>query len=148
MMAIGAINSTTRTADQTQIARFWNDPTGTATPPGHWNAIANLVASQKNLSLADTAKMLAELNVAMGDAAIVAWDVKYADNFWRPITAIQAGGGNADLTADGHWLPLLNTPPFPEYVSGHSTFSGAAAAVLDAFFVPTLHSQSVRQVQA
>ena len=132
--SLGAVNSTTRTADQTQIALFWNDPTGTATPPGHWNLIANQLAASKNLTLADTTKMLAELNVAMGDAAIVAWDAKYTTNFWRPITAIPAGGGNSSLTADPNWRPLLTTPPFPEYISGHSTFSSAAAAVLDAVF--------------
>ena len=134
--SLGAVNSTTRTADQTQIALFWNDPTGTATPPGHWNLIANQLAASKNLTLADTTKMLAELNVAMGDAAIVAWDAKYTTNFWRPITAIPAGGGNSSLTADPNWRPLLTTPPFPEYISGHSTFSSAAAAVLDAVFGP------------
>ena len=136
VMSLGASNSTTRTADQTQIAKFWNDATGTATPPGHWNMIANLLAGQKNLSLADTTKMFAEMNVAMGDATIVAWDAKFTDNFWRPITAIQAGGDDANLKADQNWNPLINTPPFPEYISGHSTFSSAAATVLNAVFGP------------
>lgn len=131
---LGSVNSTTRTADQSEIAQFWNDPTGTSTPPGHWNMIADVVAQQKNLSLADATRMLAELNLTLGDAAIVAWDDKYAFNFWRPIQAIPVGGDNGALTADPNWLPLINTPPFPEYVSGHSTFSGAAAAVLDSFF--------------
>lgn len=136
VMSLGAVNSATRTADETQIARFWNDPTGTATPPGHWNVIASTVAAAQNLTLSQTTRMFAELNTALGDAAIVAWDDKYTYNFWRPITAIQTGGGNASLSADPNWHPLLTTPPFPEYVSGHSTFSGAAAAVLDNFFGP------------
>jgi hypothetical protein len=73
VQSLGAVNSTTRTADQTQAARFWNDAAGTYDPPGHWNQIASDVAAQKNLSLFDTAKLLAELNVGMGDAAIIAW---------------------------------------------------------------------------
>jgi membrane-associated phospholipid phosphatase len=133
--SLGSATSTTRTADQTQIAKFWNDGVGTPTPAGHWNQIAlQLIQARGGVSLFDTLKLLAELNTAMGDAAIVAWDAKYTNSFWRPITAIQAGGGNAGLTADPNWVPLLNTPNFPEYVSGHSTFSAAAAAILGNYF--------------
>ena len=84
---LGAVNSTTRTADETQIAKFWNDKAGTYTPPGHWNAIAEQVAQQQGYSLAQDARLFAELNIAEGDAAIVAWDAKYTYNTWRPITA-------------------------------------------------------------
>jgi hypothetical protein len=72
----------------------------------------------------------------MADAAIMAWDCKFATNFWRPVTAINAGDtdGNANTAGDAAWTPLLVTPPFPTYVSGHSSFSGAAAAVLKNFF--------------
>ena len=64
----------------------------------------------------------------MADAGIAVWDAKYAFNFWRPITAIQEANldGNPDTANDPEWTPLLNTPAFPEYVSGHSTFSAAA----------------------
>jgi hypothetical protein len=134
--SLGAVHSTTRTADQTQIAQFWNDATGTATPPGHWNAIAETVAQTQGDSLAADARLFAELDVALADAGITAWNAKYAYDTWRPITVIQAGGDgvNPSVTADPAWFPLLTTPNFPEYVSGHSTFSGAAATVLDAFF--------------
>ncbi len=133
--SLGDANSTTRTSDQTQIAKFWADGSGTIAPAGHWNLIATqLLESQNGVSLIDATRLLAQLNVAMGDAAIVAWDAKYDFNFWRPITAIQAGGGNSQLTADGSWQPLLVTPPFPEYVSGHSAFSAAAAVVLGNYF--------------
>jgi hypothetical protein len=132
----GDRNSTVRTADQTQIARFWADGGGTYTPPGHWNEIAATAASLSGQSLLDNARVFAVLNIALADAAIAAWDAKYTYNTWRPITAIRQADldGNADTTVDATWLPLIDTPPFPEYVSGHSTFSAAAATVLGRFF--------------
>lgn len=132
---LGARFNSTRTADQTQIATFWVDGPGTVTPPGHWNVIAQQVVSTSGMSLEESARLFALLNLAVADAAIVAWDCKYIDNFWRPITAIwQAGADGNPLTdADANWLPLLTTPPFPEYISGHSTFSGASAEILALF---------------
>lgn len=123
---LGRANSTTRTPDQTQIARFWVDGSGTVTPPGHWNQIAQTVAIQKNNSLGQNARLFALLNVALADAGIAAWDAKYYYNFWRPVSAIQLN--------DPTWTPLVTTPPFPSYVSGHSTFSAAAATILARFF--------------
>ena len=133
---IGRRDSTTRTADQTQIARFWADGAGTDTPAGHWLQIAFNAAQARGNSLAANARLFAELSLAMADSAIAAWDVKYEYGLWRPITAIQlaAEDGNPDTTADADWLPLITTPPFPEYVSGHSTFSAAAAEILSASF--------------
>ncbi|MBL9000269.1 MAG: Ig-like domain-containing protein, partial [Phycisphaerae bacterium] len=130
--SIGAANSTTRTADQTAIARFWADGAGTYTPAGHWNQIATSIAQSQNLSLFDTARLMAQLNVALADAAIVAWNAKYTYNQWRPITAIRNADldGNPDTEQDRGWMPLVNTPPFPDYLSGHSTFSGAAERIL------------------
>jgi hypothetical protein len=136
VQAIGSAASSTRTADQTDIALFWANGGGTATPPGHLNILAQIVAAVKGNTLSQNARLFAELNVAMADAAIMAWDAKYDTNCWRPITAIRAADtdGNADTTADLTWTPLIVTPPFPTYVSGHSSFSGAAAAVLKNFF--------------
>jgi hypothetical protein len=133
---LGSVNSTTRTADETQIAKFWNDNPGTYTPPGHWNSIADAVVQQQGDSLSQDARVFAELNIALGDAAIVAWDAKYAYNAWRPITLADGGGTavNSAIETIANWAPEVTTPPFPEYVSGHSTFSGAAAAVLTAIF--------------
>src|SRR5262249_8764201 len=127
---------TTRTADQTQIAKFWNDGAGTYTPPGHWNAIAEQVAQQQGDSLAQDARLFAELNVSLGDAAIACWDAKYTYNAWRPIQLAGAAGTavTSQIETIANWNPLINTPPFPEYVSGHSTFSGAAATILTAVF--------------
>jgi hypothetical protein len=134
--AIGDTNSVTRTADQTEIAKFWADGGGTATPPGHWNVIAQGVSSNQSLTLEQNARLFALLNFATADAAISCWDAKYAYNLWRPITAIREADtdGNAETTADPTWLPLIATPPFPEYTSGHSTFSRASATVLARFF--------------
>ena len=129
---LGALNSATRTPDQTQIAHFWADGSGTATPPGHWNEIAQQYAATRGLSLEESARLFALVNIAAADACVVAWDAKYEFNLWRPITAIRAAGtdGNPLTEADPAWLSLLGTPAFPEYVSGHSTFSGAGAEIL------------------
>lgn len=131
---IGATNSATRTLAQREIALFWADGPGTATPPGHWNRIAQQVIAKKAYDLGDSARLLALLNVALADAGIVCWETKYHYNWWRPITAIRAGDtdGNPDTAPDPNWKPLIPTPPFPEHTSGHSTFSGAGAAVLAA----------------
>jgi RHS repeat-associated protein len=129
---LGAKNSAIRTADQTQIAKFWADGAGTYTPPGHWNQIAQDAAANSGNSLIDNARLFALLDVSLADSGIAAWDAKYQYDFWRPITAIQQGDadGNALTVGDPTWTPLINTPPFPEYVSGHSTFSGAASTIL------------------
>lgn len=136
VLDLGSATSTTRTADQTDIAKFWAGGAGTATPPGQWNMIAQEVSEMKCLTLGENARLFAMLNMALADAGISAWDAKYAYNLWRPITAIQNADldGNAATTKDATWAPLLTTPPFPTYTSGHSTFSGAAAAALGAFF--------------
>lgn len=124
--ALGRADSPTRTRDQTEVAHFWADGEGTVTPPGHWNRIAQAVAADRRLSLADAARLFAVLNAAMADAAVVCWDCKYRFDVWRPVTAVRE--------VDPAWSPLLPTPPFPAYTSGHSSFSGAAAAALAAFF--------------
>ena len=90
--SLGALNSTTRTGDQTEIALFWADGAGTYTPPGHWDAIAARLASEKHTSFFDTAKLFTELNIALADAGVAAWNAKYEYSFWRPITAIAAAG--------------------------------------------------------
>ena len=136
VMSLGSATSSTRTAQQTQIARFWADGGGTFTPPGHWNQIAADAAKATGGSLSADARLFAQLNVALADAGIAAWDTKYTYSSWRPITAIQNGNaiGNSAITGDPNWQPLLLTPNHPEYVSGHSTYSAAAAEILNATF--------------
>jgi len=133
---LGSATSTTRTAEQTQIARFWADGAGTITPPGHWNRIAADQARRARLNTAVTARLFYQLNVALADAAIVSWSTKYSDDFWRPVTAIRRADedGNASTAEDTAWASLIATPPFPSYTSGHSTFSGAGATILDNYF--------------
>ncbi|MGB8691326.1 MAG: chemotaxis protein CheB [Microcoleus sp.] len=133
---IGKSDSLTRTPDQTAIAKFWANGAGTFTPPGHWNQIAEDASALTGNSLEDCARLFALLNIALADAAIVCWDSKYQYNFWRPITAIGQADkdNNPNTTADPQWQPLLTTPPFPEYMSGHSTFSGAGDAVMSSVF--------------
>ena len=136
VQALGAATSAFRGAERTEIALFWADEDGSETPPGHWLDIAMGVAAERGLDLLQTARLMAMVSVAEADAAIVAWDAKYTYSTWRPITAIPLAesSGNADVTPEQGWKPLLTTPAFPEYVSGHSVFSGAASAALCLFF--------------
>lgn len=133
---LGRVNSPSRTAEQTQIALFWADGAGTETPPGHWLTIAGGLSRDRGLSLAENARLFALLSITAADAAIVAWDVKYAYNNWRPVTGIQHADqdGNPATEADPSWLPLIATPPFPSYISGHSTFSGSSSRLLAHYF--------------
>jgi membrane-associated phospholipid phosphatase len=117
------------TPDQKRIADFWKDGGGTPLPPGHWNQIALDVVKKQQLSTPRVARTFALLNVALADAGEVAWDVKYT--YWspRPMNAIR------DLGLDPGFVPYVRpTPSFPSYVSGHSTYSSAAATVLDYLF--------------
>jgi hypothetical protein len=134
--AVGAVNSTTRTADQTAIAKYWAGPLGTVQPPGQWNRIARGVALEQGNSLSDNARLFALLNFSMNDALIAAWDTKFTYNFVRPVTAIRnaANDGNPDTGADPAWTPLLTTPGHPSYMAAHSTLSASAATVLGSFF--------------
>lgn len=133
---LGSLTSATRTADQTDIARFWLNGGGTATPIGHFNLMAQIVAQQHGNTLEQNARLFASLNIALADAVISCWDAKYEFNFWRPQTGIREADldGNPDTAADAAWAPLFTTPPHPSYTSGHTSNSGAAAAVLADFF--------------
>jgi hypothetical protein len=134
--ALGAAVGSTRTADQTVIALFWADGAGTETPPGHWNSIAQDIGFRFGNTLDQNARLFALLNIAMADAAICAWDAKYIYDLWRPVTAIHNADvdGNPATNADPNWTSFIATPPFPDYVSGHSAFSGAASTILARFF--------------
>lgn len=129
---LGQIDSSYRTDEQTQIARFWLGSAGSSTAPGQWNEIAARAAVRSGQTLEQNARLFAQLNLALADAGIAAWDTKYAYRFWRPITAIRLAGSdsNPNTRADRNWQSLVETPAHPDYVSGHSTFAGAAAAIL------------------
>lgn len=132
VMRMGGFESGQRSAEQTEIAMFWSDGGGTFTPAGHWNQIAADVTLARGTNIVDTSRAFALLNLAMADAGLAAWDAKYAYDLWRPIDAIRSADrdGNAATEANKDWIPLIKTPPFPTYTSGHSTFSGAASVVL------------------
>jgi hypothetical protein len=124
---------TNLTADQNEIALFWSDDPGTTpTPPGHSISITNQVLRQENASLAVVAEAYAKVGISQADAFILGWYYKYHYNLIRPITYIQN-------VIDPDWnTPTVTdpvvTPPFPEYPSGHSVQSGAAAQVLTDMF--------------
>jgi membrane-associated phospholipid phosphatase len=134
---LGSIGSTTRTADQTEAALFWQ---GLYASPCSSLALMNEIAVQaavaKANSLVDNARLFALVEFAQADAYIACWDAKYAYNFWRPVTAIRAADtdGNPDTLADPNWTPLMATPAHPSYPSGHSTDIGSIAAALASFF--------------
>src|SRR3954454_19976142 len=133
---LGRAGSTVRTAQQTDVARFWEGKAGTPQIAGYWNEIAESAALSRGNTLDQDARLFAELNVALADDTIAFFDAKYTYNRWRPVTAIQLADqdGNPDTVADPNWLPLNNTANHPSWVSAHGGISGAAAATLACFF--------------
>lgn len=128
---LGSASSMTRTADQTQIARFW-----LASPADIWNGVTRQIIEARELDLSSTARAFGLIYLAAADASIVCWNAKYTFNFWRPITAIRNGDSddNSWTVADPTWMPPFPTPQFPEYPSGHATNSGTIAMVLMLLF--------------
>jgi hypothetical protein len=127
--ALGELNSTVRTPEQTEIGLFWTEHTGQQ----YSRAFRNL-AMQKGLGTLDSARLLAMLWAGYADAGIGCWNAKFHFSFWRPVTAIQAGGGNPDLVADPNWLPLASTPSHPEYPAAHGCVTGAVSTILAEYF--------------
>jgi hypothetical protein len=116
------------TSEQEAIARFWSDDPGqTATPPGHSISILTQVARELSLTLDRAAEAYAKVGIAVADAFISCWGTKYNYNLLRPVTYIRS-------VIDPNWTSLLVTPPFPEYTSGHSVQTAAAAQVLTSLF--------------
>jgi membrane-associated phospholipid phosphatase len=124
--------TTDMTPEQLAIARFWSDdPMLSPTPPGHWVAIARIVLDDQDADAVTRADTLARIGIGLTDAMIACWRAKFEYDLLRPVTYIRA-------QIDPAFTPLLITPPFPEYPSGHSTLSGAAAEILTALFGPDL----------
>jgi len=129
---MGALSGSPRTADQSELALFWQSNT-----PLTWNRVAAQISAERGLSFHENVHLFALLNVTMAEAVIACWDSKYRYNFWRPITAIREGPTPA--SADPTWEPWLDffkpgTPAFPEYPSAHASISGSAAVVLASKF--------------
>jgi hypothetical protein len=131
VLSVGALNSATRTADQTEAALFWLE--NIQIP---FNRIARLAALARQNSLSDNAHLFALLNLAGVDTTIAVMDTKYTYDFWRPRDAIHAGDtdGNDQTSPDATWTPLTYIGIHPDYVSQHSAYGGAAATVLASFF--------------
>jgi hypothetical protein len=151
---LGAATGSTRTADQTEIGIFWGyDHPSFGTPPVLYNQIARQIGILAGNTLEENARMLALVNISLGDAGIAAWDTKYAYNNWRPYNGIRDGDsdGNPLTIGDPTWEPLgapgANgdpnfTPPFPDYVSGHATFGAAAFKTVEHFY----HTNSLNDI--
>jgi hypothetical protein len=127
--ALGPGTDSTRTAEQTNIGRFWADQ-----PMLQWNRAWRGISIGAGLSVQDNARLFAMLSTASSDSLIACWETKYHYMFWRPVTAIRAGGGNPVLTDDPSWLGLVPTPNHPEYPAAHGCFSGASVETLSYFF--------------
>lgn len=141
---IGSLTSTTRTADQTDAAIFWQDHAHAL-----WNRIFRDLVVSQGLDIVDSARLFAMENLAAADASIGSWNDKYYWQFWRPITAIREADtdGNPHTQADPTWLPLFDpatpvcnqmfplfTPPFPDHPSGHCCNTAAFVRTLQNFF--------------
>ncbi|MDQ7992196.1 MAG: vanadium-dependent haloperoxidase [Propionicimonas sp.] len=123
----GVTTPSTRTADQTEAARFWLESS-----PLQWNRIARGAAVTRGLGEWESARLMALLNMALADGYVASLAVKYAHPFWRPVTAIReaAGDGNPSTRPDATWTPLDVTPPIPDHDSAHAVEGAAAATVL------------------
>jgi membrane-associated phospholipid phosphatase len=132
VQSLGSATSTTRTAEQTEIGKFWNPPI-----QNFWNQIAQTVALAHHSNLPTTARLFAALNLSFADSAIAFYDAKYTYRLWRPVAAIRLADtdNNPNTVADPNWLPLAgNTAADPSYPGAHSTISAAGAEVLTSFF--------------
>ncbi|HVK33875.1 MAG TPA: vanadium-dependent haloperoxidase [Burkholderiaceae bacterium] len=127
--ALGARTGSRRTAEQTEIARFWE-----ATLPAIYHGAVRSVASQPGRDVTQNARLFAAVGQAADDALVAVFDAKYHYNFWRPVTAIRNGDadGNDATERDASWLPFIETPMHPEYPCAHCTVAGAVGAVLRA----------------
>ena len=130
-MSLGAFNSTTRTPEQTDIGYFWAD-----SGPALWQNGLQYISRTYLADIGDSARLFAVADTALADAQIACWDSKYFYNFWRPVTAIEDGDldGNPETIGNPMWEPLINTPNFPEYPSGHADISGAVSHTLALLF--------------
>jgi len=131
MKEMGAKDSVKRSAEQTDVGRFW-----IVTGPPAWNPVIRAFAATKSRSVIENARLFALAHMAGADAYIAVFDAKYTYNFWRPITAIRNGDidGNPATSPDSAWAPLIDTPMHPEYPCAHCITAAAVATVLEAEF--------------
>ena len=127
----GVTTPSARTDEQTEIALFWVESS-----PLAWNRLTRSVATAEGIDVWESARLFGLLNLAMADGYIGTFDTKYHYRFWRPVTAIRLAAidDNPATIADPTWTPLVQTPPIPDYDSGHAVEGGTAAEVLKQFF--------------
>lgn len=129
VMSVGGIDSTLRPQDRADVARFY----AATAPVPVWNSAAAQIAVEQGRSMSENARALALMNVAIADASASVFETKYFYSFWRPETAIRAGG-------NATWEPYIITPCFPSYGSAHASLSGAAREILERVYGPRHHS--------
>jgi hypothetical protein len=150
--ALGSLTSTTRTAEQTDLAYFYSDNI-----PMQWNRALRGIADRYVRGTGNSARLFALANLAMADAIITSWDSKKFYVMWRPITAIHEAerDGNPHTAPDASWQPLINTPNYPDYTSGANNVAGAMTRTLELFFrtdkmtfeITSLAPQAVRKTR-
>jgi hypothetical protein len=126
---LGAKDGSARTPKQTEIGIFWTENTAQ-----QYARLSNNLAMQNNLDVEESARFIAMFWTAYADAAIGCYNAKYSYGFWRPVTAIPAGGGDTNLASDAAWTPLATTPNHPEYPAAHACLTGAASTVIAEYF--------------
>ena len=128
---LGALTNSTRTPEQDDLALFWQ-----LNPGATWFATMRSIADAHVPDVGDKARLFALASLAAADAVITCWESKYHFNFWRPITAIQEGDNdlNRRTVGDSEWLPLLATPPYPDYTSGQNSVAGSITGILELYF--------------
>jgi hypothetical protein len=129
---LGGVNSTIRSDAETEIGMFWTEHTSQ-----QYARAFGYLADNYALSVPDTARLMAILWAGSADALMGCWDAKFTYSFWRPVTAVSAGGGSSDLQADPSWLPLATTPNHPEYPSAHACYTGAVTTLIAGYFGTT-----------
>lgn len=126
---LGDVNSTVRTPAQSEIGLFWTEHTGQ-----QYARAFTYLAENYKLGVMESARLMAILWTGFADATIGCWNAKFTYNFWRPVTAIRAGGGNAKLTGDPNWTPLGTTPAHPEYPAAHGCVTGVISDLIEDYF--------------
>lgn len=129
--ALGRATDSSRSQAQTDLANFWN-----GNFPGQMNKLARDLAIERALSVSESSRLMALVDLSMGDAMITAWCDKIHYNFWRPETGIRLGDsdGNPKTGGDAVWSPLVTTPPYPDHTSGANSLVGSATRAMSLYF--------------
>ncbi|HEY0658588.1 MAG TPA: vanadium-dependent haloperoxidase [Pyrinomonadaceae bacterium] len=133
---IGSATSTTRTADQTQVARLWANVNTPTTVFFVWNNVARNVAIERNTTTAENARLFALLNIAYHDTLQTTMTSKFVYGLWRPVTAIRRADedGNPNTAPDANWSSLIGNPPYPSYAGNHAAIGTSQSTTLALFF--------------